>query len=96
MHVLTSNNVVVALTINEDLEGVGLRTGSSLRPEVVAAGATASASGLSRVASVTIETEEGETTTCAKKTNVEINISPDLLNSLDLSSDSGSSSSTSP
>jgi len=80
--VLTSNNVVVALTINDDHEGVGLRTGSSIKSEPLP-----TPSHLDRVASITIETEGGDTEN-EKMTNVEISIRPDLLDSLNISPDS--------
>ena len=52
-HVITSNNIVVALTINDDHEGVGLKTENSLTDrDTVAMG-----SNKNRVALIMIETE---------------------------------------
>ena len=69
--VLTSNNVVVALTITEDQDH--LRTGATKSEMFLPTPR------MDRVASITIETGQNEE---QKKTAVEISIRPDLLNTL--------------
>ena len=80
--VLTSNNVVVALTFTEDSEGEPLlKTGrSDVRSMMLHPPRT------ERVTSITIETGPHDD---QKKAAVEINIRPDLLNTLHSYSEEG-------